>query len=181
VKRLLQVTPLDDYDVDIGRWLWALQDARRITLRAVDGLDVATLDWRGPDGSENSIGSLLYHVAGVEMGWLFYDVLGRALPDDVKAEFPYEAWTDAALTHVGGLPLDEHVGRLERTRAIFLEHLRGMDASDFRRLTAPESGEYEVTPEWVVYHLVEHEAGHAYQMRSLRRRAATHLGDGGSR
>lgn len=172
---MLQISPLDGYHAEIGRWLWALEDVRRITRRAVDGLDVATLDWRGPDGGENSIGSLLYHVAGVEMGWLFYDVLGRQLPDDVQAELPFEAWTDHALTHVGGLPLDEHLGRLQRTRAVFLEQVRGMDLGDLRRVTAPEGEEYEVTLEWVVYHLVEHEAGHAYQMRSLRRRAARHL------
>jgi hypothetical protein len=180
VKRLLEVSPLEGYHADVGRWLWALQDVRRITRRAVDGLDVATLDWRGPDGSENSIGSLLYHVAGVEMGWLFIDVLGRPLPDDVKADLPFEGWTDDALTHVGGLPLDQHLGRLERTRATFLEHVRGMDVPDFRRVNAPEGEEYEVTLEWVVYHLVEHEAGHAYQMRSLKRRAVQHLGGGAS-
>jgi uncharacterized damage-inducible protein DinB len=178
VKRLLQVSPLRGYHADIGRWLWALQDVRRITHRAVDGLDGAALDWRGPDGSENSIGSLLYHVAGVEMGWLFHDVLGGSLPDDVETELPFELWTDDALTHVGGRPLEEHLGRLERTRAVFLEQVRGMDEADFRRLNAPAGEDYEVTLEWVLYHLVEHEAGHAYQMRSLRRRAAEHLAGG---
>jgi uncharacterized damage-inducible protein DinB len=180
VKKLLQVDPLEGYPTDIGRWLWALEDARRITRRAVDGLDVATLDWRGPDGSENSIGSLLYHVAGVEMGWLFFDVQARqALPPEVQADLPFEAWTDGAITHVGGLALEEHLGRLDRTRRVFLEQLGRMDDADFRRVRSPETEDYDVTPEWVVYHLVEHEVGHAYQMRSLRRRAARHLGGGG--
>jgi hypothetical protein len=179
MRRLLKVDPLDGYPTDIGRWLWALEDARRITRRAVEGLDVATLDWRGPDESENSIGSLLYHVAGVEMGWLFIDVHAQPFPPEVEADLPFEAWTDGKLTHVGGLPLDEHLGRLDRTRGVFLEHLRRFDEADFRRVRAPEGEDYEVTPEWVVYHLVEHEVGHAYQMRSLRRRAARHLGGGG--
>ena len=173
MRSLLQVTPLDGYPADIGRWLWALEDARRITRRAVDGLDVATLDWRGADGSENSIGSLLYHVADVEMDWLFIDVLGREIPPEVEADLPFETWTDGRLTHVAGVSLDEHRGRLDRTRRVFLDHLRQMDLDEFRRVRAPENADYEVTPEWVVYHLVEHEIGHAYQMRSLRRRAAT--------
>jgi hypothetical protein len=176
VKRALQVTPLDGYHPEIGRWLWALEDVRRITRRAVEGCDVATLDWRGPDGSENSIGSLLYHVAGVEMGWLFFDVLGRELPDDVRAELPFEGWTDGAMTHVGGLGLDDHLGRLDRTRAVFLGQVRGPDLTDFRRLNAPEGEDYECSLEWVIYHLIEHEAGHAYQMRSLRRRARAAFG-----
>ena len=173
MKDLLQVKPLDGYPAEIGRWLWALEDARRITKRAVDGLDVATLDWRGADGSENSIGSLLYHVAGVEMGWLFIDVLGRDLPADVEADLPFEAWTDGRMTHVGGVTLEEHLDRLDRTRGVFLDHLHRMDLAEFRRVRAPANEDYEVTPEWVVYHLVEHEVGHAYQMRSLKRRAAS--------
>jgi uncharacterized damage-inducible protein DinB len=176
MKRQLQVTPLDGYPPDVGRWLWALEDARRITRRAVEGLDVATLDWRGPEGNENSIGSLLYHVAGVEVGWLFFDILRREFPDEVKADLPFELWTAGALTHVGGVSLEEHLGRLERTRAVFLERVRAFDLTSFRELQAPEGEEYEVNLEWVVYHLVEHEVGHAYQMRSLRRRAGLHLG-----
>jgi hypothetical protein len=181
MKRQLQVTPLDGYPSDIGRWLWALEDARRITRRAVEGLDVATLDWRGPEGNENSIGSLLYHVAGVEVGWLFIDILRREFPDEVKADLPFELWTDGVLTHVGGVPFEEHLGRLERTRAVFLEHVRAFDPMSFRELQAPAGEEYEVNLEWVVYHLVEHEVGHAYQMRSLRRRAGLHLGERAAR
>ena len=150
MNRLLKVEALDGYPADIGRWLWALEDARRITKRAVDGLDVAALDWRGTDGNENSIGSQLYPVAGVEMGWLFIDVLGRELPPDVAIDLPFEGWTDGMLTHVGGVPLEEHLARLDRTRSVFLDHVRQMDLAEFRRVRAPENEDYEVTPEWVV-------------------------------
>jgi hypothetical protein len=50
-----------------------------------------------------------------------------------------------------------------------------MDLGDCRRLNAPEGEDYECSLEWVIYHLIEHEAGHAYQMRSLRRRAREHV------
>jgi hypothetical protein len=43
-------------------------------------LDQQTLDWQGLDRSENSIGSLLYHIALVEMSWLFMDLLEDELP-----------------------------------------------------------------------------------------------------
>jgi hypothetical protein len=176
VTRALQVTPLDGYHPEIGRWLWALEDVRRITRRAAEGCDVATLDWRGLDGSENSIGSQLYHVAAIEMDWLYFDVLGREFPDEVKADLPFEVRADDGLTHVGGLSLEDHLGRLDRSRAVFLEQVRGMDLGDFRRLNAPAGVDYECSLEWVIYHLIEHEAGHAYQMRSLRRRARAAFG-----
>jgi len=70
--RQLQITPLDGYDPEIGRWMWALQDVRRrYTLRLVKDLDERLVDWEGPDGQENAIGSLLYHIALVEMDWLY--------------------------------------------------------------------------------------------------------------
>jgi hypothetical protein len=46
--RQLQVTPLDGYDAEIGRWLWALQDVRdRYTLRLIKDLDERLVDWEG--------------------------------------------------------------------------------------------------------------------------------------
>ncbi len=88
--RLLQITPLDGYDPEVGRWLWALQDVRRrYTLRLVKDLDERLVDWEGPDGQENAIGSLLYHIAVVEMGWLYGDVKQMTeLPPAVKPDFP---------------------------------------------------------------------------------------------
>jgi hypothetical protein len=161
--------------------LWALEDVRRITGRVVAGVDAVTLDWRGPDGTENSIGSLLYHVALVEMDWLFCDVLGEAFPDEVAAELPFEMRSGGGLTHVGNVSLEDHLARLERMRGVFLARRQGMTLDDFRRVRAPDGEDYEVTAEWTVYHLVEHEAGHAYQMRSLKRRAGAHLGGGAPR
>lgn len=176
MTRLLQVTPLDGYDPEIGRWLWALEDARRITREAVAGLSLAELDWRGPDGTENSIGSLLYHVAGAEMLWLFDRVRGTGRPDEVAAALPFPGWTDGAMTHVGGVPLAEHLDRLERTRSVFLREMRALDLEAYRRVRRPEGASYDVSAEWVVHHLIEHEVGHAYQMRSLRRRVGLRSG-----
>src|SRR2546422_2704626 len=71
----LHIAPLEGYDPEIGRWLWALQDVRhRYTLRLVKDLDERLVDWEGPDGQENAIASLLYHIAHVEIGWLYGDV-----------------------------------------------------------------------------------------------------------
>ena len=178
MRETLQVVPLAGYPADVGRWLWALQDVRRMTLRAVAGLDAATLDWRGPDDRENSIGTLLYHVGLVEMSWLFLDVLCEPFPSDVQTDFPFEMASPSGLTRVEGVGLDEHLGRLGRSRALLLEHMQAMTLDDFRHLRVPDEVDYEVTPEWALYHLVEHEAGHLYQVRSLRRRAGTNLSDG---
>lgn len=174
--RQLQIVPLEGYDPEIGRWLWALQEVRHRTLRLVKDLDERLVDWEGPDGQENAIGSLLYHIAHVEVGWLFGDVQGMTeLPPVINPYFPFPGREPDGnrLTRVSGVPIAEHVARLERSREVFLEELRGISPEEWRRLRRPpdfEEVNYEVTPEWAVFHLVEHEAGHAFQISSLKAR-----------
>jgi hypothetical protein len=137
----------------------------------------STWSWHHQTSTRNRFGQCC--IDPLSPGWLFFDVLGREFPDEVKADLPIEVRADDGLTRVGGLSLEDHLGRLDRTRAVFLEQVRDMDLGDFRRLSAPEGEDYECTPEWVIYHLIEHEAGHAYQMRSLRRRARAAFGGAG--
>jgi len=180
--RQLQITPLDGYDPEIGRWMWALQDVRRrYTLRLVKDLDERLVDWEGPDGQENAIGSLLYHIAQVEMGWLYGDVKQMTeLPPAVKPDFPFPSREPDRnhLTRVLGMPLAEHIGRLDRSREVFLREFAEIPPEEWRRLRRPpdfEEVNYEVTPEWAVFHLVEHEAGHAFQISSLKARGTRML------
>jgi hypothetical protein len=179
-RRELRAQPLPGYEPEIGIWLWALQEARRRTLRLVEGLDQRTIDWEGADGRENAIGTLLYHIADVEMGWLFGDLLQSDLPESVRGDFPFPArGADKRLTPVLGEPPESHMGRLARSRKVFLETFKTIPADEWRRLRMPKDEDYAVTPEWAVFHLVEHEAGHAFQISSLKARAARRFGTGG--
>ncbi|HLN60922.1 MAG TPA: DinB family protein [Symbiobacteriaceae bacterium] len=175
---VLQVKGLAGYPNEIGRWLWTMQAVRQKTLELVEGLDQATLDWQGPDGRENAIGSLLYHIAVVEMSWLHFDLLLRKdFPPEVSSLFRVEPWKDGVLAHIPNASLEEHLSRLEQSRSVFLNAFRGMTLEDWRTLRIPSEDE-QVTPEWVVFHLMEHEAGHAYQIASIKRRASHYVGKG---
>jgi hypothetical protein len=176
-KRLLQVQPLPGYETEIGPWLWAMQAVRRRTLRLVEGLEQRTLDWEGLDEHENAIGTLLYHIALVEMSWLYEDILLQPeLPEALKPDFPFPMeGADGRQTPVLGVPLDVHLGRLARSK-VFLETFKQIPAEDWRRLRHPGDVDYGVTPEWAVFHLVEHEAGHAFQISSLKARARRRFG-----
>jgi len=111
------------------------------------------------------------------VGWLFGDILLRSkLPEVLEADLPYESRdAEGRLTAVLGVPLDVHLGRLSRTRAAFLETFREIPPEEWRRLRDPAGEDYSVTLEWVVFHLVEHEAGHAFQISSLKARAKRHF------
>jgi len=166
----LLIAPLAGYDPVIARWLWLLTDIRRRTLEVVEGMDESLLAWR-PDEEANSIGTLLYHIVAVELDWLYVEILER--PEYSAAVFellPYEM-RDATgrLTPVYGESLQQHLARMTASRQLLLDELRPMTAADFYRIRRLDP--YDVTPEWALYHLLEHEAGHRGEMAEVRRQA----------
>ena len=157
----------------IGPWLWALQDSRQRTLEELEHVSPAMVDWLPPDNA-SSIGTILYHLADIEADWLYAEVLEQPFPSTVAALFPYATRDEQGhLTQVQGISLEEHLKRLEIVRELLLAVFQRMDLSEFRRVhSLPD---YDVTPEWVLHHLMQHEAEHRSQLGALRARAERHL------
>ena len=151
---------------EIGRWLWAFQDARQRTLSNLDGLAQATIDWLPPH-NESSIGTVLYHLALIEADWLYSEVLEQPYPQEVVALFPYDhREAQGLLAQVQGFSLDQHLERLATVRKLVLDVFQQMSLEDFRRVRSLP--DYDVTPEWVLHHLMQHEAEHRSQLGALR-------------
>jgi uncharacterized damage-inducible protein DinB len=169
-KKSYVITPLKEYDLEIGRWLWGLEDTRRSTLQAVKDIPPGVIDWIPPHG-DNSIGTLLYHIAAIEADWLYMEVLEQEIfPPEVTALFPYDVRdSDGRLTPIQGIGIEEHMQRLATTRALLLDAFYQMGNEDFYEVRNFE--QYDVTPEWVVYHLIRHEAEHQGQIVQLRKSA----------
>ncbi|MCM2535281.1 DinB family protein [Neobacillus pocheonensis] len=117
----------------------------------------------------HTIGSLLYHIALVEADWLYVEVLGVEWDFEIRSLFPLESRSeDGTLTHIEGQSLEEHFYRLNKVRQVFLSYFRSMDLTDWRKTRVLEN--YDVTPEWVVYHLIEHESHHRGQIFQVLRK-----------
>jgi uncharacterized damage-inducible protein DinB len=169
-RAVLAIDLEDGWEPDIGRLVWMLDAARRRTLEQLEGIaagqEQAIIDWRaGPQG--NSVGTTLYHLAGIEASWLYDEALEQPYPEEVEALFPYEVREeDGVLTHVAGQSLSEHLQRLEICHKHLLHAYQNMALDDFRWLHDLEL--YSVTPEWVLYHLIQHEAEHRSQLVAAR-------------
>ena len=172
-----EVAPLPGYVDVIGCWLWAMQETRAQTLRLLqhEALDQSLLDWGGPEGDENTIGSLLYHIAEVKMGWLWGNIKGLLeMPPKTQEFFPFESEYEETgrITNVLGVPLSEHIARLERSREIFLCEARSIPGPEWQALQPdPLDSSYEASPEWILYHLIEHEMEHNEQISAVLTRA----------
>jgi uncharacterized damage-inducible protein DinB len=150
----------------IGVWLWALGDARRRTFVQLHDLPAEAIDWH-PADSAQSIGSILYHLALIEADWLCTEVLEQPLPDQLAALFPYDARDQhGLLTSIKGITLDQYLARLNTVRQYLVASYHALDLANFRRVR--HLPDYDVTPEWVLHHLTQHEAEHRSEIGALR-------------
>jgi hypothetical protein len=163
---ILTLEPIAD-DPEIGRWLAAMEEARLDTLRELETVSPVMVDWR-PDAPLNTIGSLLYHIALVEASWLLEDIFeGDPGPAWLGPLLPFESRDDGGrLTPVDGESLATHLERLAAVRGYLLERLRPMSNEDFHRIRRLER--YDAAPDWILHHLLQHEAEHRSHIAWLR-------------
>ena len=169
IEQTWTIHPKDAPTEEAGTWLWALEDSRRALYEVISGVSQETIDFATSYGG-NSIGTLLYHIAAVDMNWMFKAILATDFTAEVLALLPYPTRNDEGkLNPVIGETFDEHRSRLDRTRCLLVESVMEMTSDDFRMLRKTEYA--EVSPSWVLYHLQEHEHYHRGQIRDLRRQA----------
>ena len=73
---------------------------------------------------------------------------------------------DGHLTPVMGETMAQHLERLSTTRELVLRELRAMSSEDYHRVHARE--EIDVSADWVVFHLIDHEVEHRVGLSRLR-------------
>ncbi|MBU1493262.1 MAG: DinB family protein [Actinobacteria bacterium] len=142
-----------------------MEDARERTTSLIERLADEAVDWV-PPWAGNTIGSLLYHLAVIELDWLYSEILESEPPAEFMALFPFDDRDGAGvLSVVRGESLDAHLARLHAVRARFLYSLRDMTDADFLRVRPLPA--YDVTPEWVSHHLNQHEGEHRGQIGEI--------------
>jgi uncharacterized protein DUF4440/DinB family protein len=165
-RERLVLEPIAD-DPEVGRWLAALEDGRRDTLRELKGVTPEMVDWY-PEAPLNSIGVLLYHIALIEADWVVTEILGLDdYPHGLKSLLPWADRDDTGhLSRIDGQALDAHMERLQGVREFVLERLRPMSNADFHRVRPLP--DYDVAPDWAVHHILQHEAEHRSHIAWLR-------------
>ncbi len=151
----------------VARYLTMLADCRKQTIETIKSLRYDLLYWRRNQFDSN-ISDLLYHIALVEADWLFVDVLETTIPRDLSEHLAYEDRDEQGrLVHIGAEELEASLERMDKVRAALNRTFSKMDLAEFRRLRKSERR--EVSPEWVLHHLLQHEAEHRGQINLLKR------------
>jgi uncharacterized damage-inducible protein DinB len=151
----------------IGICLAMLGDCRSTTMDVLKNLRFDLLYWRRNEFDSN-ISDLLYHIAYIEAEWLYTDVLQESIPDELKHHLVYQDRdSHGRLVHIGEEELESSLLRLDKVRKKLNDTYSRMDIAEFQRLRHSEK--HDVTAEWVLYYLTQHEAEHRGQINLLKR------------
>jgi len=161
----------------VARFMWQLDEQRRALVADTRGLSRAELEWQPAPGM-NSMGMLLAHVAYAESHLCQVGLEGKATSDTRTAIGLSEE--EEGLPLAAGAPpspalagrdlawFDGLLGRArEHTRRVAMTLSDDGLAREVRR-RRPDGSERVFNVGWVLYHMLEHEAGHHAQINLLR-------------
>ena len=179
VHRTVLETPDGFASREVARVLWQMEDQRRLVIEQSRGASAEELGWQPAPGM-NTIGMLLAHIAVAETNLVQVGVLGMAKgdtrpviginPDDDGLPLPADGSPPAALA---GRSLEYFDDLLASARTHTRAALAALHDADLERVVRrpprPDGTVREFNVAWVLYHILEHEAGHRGQIALLRR------------
>ena len=160
---------------EIGIFLAQLEDQSRRLFESLEGITAEELGWQ-PGPGMNTIGMLLVHLAIVEIWWagmaldlespVTEPVIGMSMDGD---GMPL-AENARPPAHLAGKELAFYRDLLSRARAYVREtYARMMDPDLNRTITRTWDEDTRIySVRWILYHTLEHFAGHYGQVLLLR-------------
>ena len=147
-----------------------LEAIREQTLKFVNGLSEKELSTRAVAGA-HTIGTLLTHIAETELSWVKEVILGKPLTPAEKEALRSDLYGKPNDPQGPSLPLEFFLENLELVRHLTKETVFKFKDADLESVRIEEGKEkrYEDSIGWILYHLVEHEAGHQGQIAMLKR------------
>ena len=158
-------------DPEVGLLYCLQQELRQRVKSIVAELSPSQLAWV-PERGGNSIGMLLLHIVEAELFWIQYVCTGQELTAEQKEIYRTETFGDPDAPLPDEHPPEWFAEHLDESRLVteqFYSTLSDAALSECRQFIDEEDREYEFTVRWVLYHLLEHEAGHRGQILLLRR------------
>ncbi len=168
-KSLFLIGDISGFTPQIARLVSMMNYIRHTTISAVEGLTVSELDYLN-DSENNSIGSLLLHIAAAEVGYQAATFDKRELNNEEKHEWGTAlALGEKARREIKGHGLDYYLNKLEQVRTKTLAELASRDDQWLDEQTS--FGDNSVNNYFKWFHVFTHEVNHRGQIRLLRRQA----------
>jgi len=158
---------------EVALFVAQMDDQNHRLVEDLQGIAPPELAWQ-PASGMNTIGMLLAHIAIVEVFWTEIGLLGGTT-DRLKEVLGIGVDDDGIPLPAGGRPPDAlaskelpfYLDLLERARAhtrTKTADLTDRDLDDVVRRRRANRPDEEFNKRWVLYHMLEHEAGHYGQV-----------------
>ncbi|HRW03864.1 MAG TPA: DinB family protein, partial [Caldilineaceae bacterium] len=166
----LLITPVEGFSPHIGVLVATMQRCRETTIRWVQDLTVAQLDYLW-DEQANTIGALLLHMAAIEAAYQEYTFTGRNILDNPERIAKWHTpmyLDDAARQTIKGQPVTYYLDELAAMRELTLAQFRHYDDDWLWQ----ESGWNDTVANnyWMWYHVYEDEINHRGEISWLKSR-----------
>jgi uncharacterized damage-inducible protein DinB len=173
----LLVTPAGYRSEAVARFVWQFDEQRRTLLQGVRDVGLQELHWQ-PRPGMNTIAMLLAHIAYSECHLVQVGIEARPTSDvravigitedDEGLPLAERAPPSPALA---GRPVTDFEDMLRRARDYTRSVAMGLTDQDLDRQVVrerPDGRRRVFNVGWVLYHILEHEAGHRAQVALLR-------------
>jgi uncharacterized damage-inducible protein DinB len=168
-RSLYLIGDISGFTPQVARLVSMMNYVRHTTLSAVKDLTIRDLDYL-PSLTDNSIGSLLLHIAAAEIGYQTATFYNRQLNEDEKQEWnAVLALGDKARQEIKGHELIFYLNKLEEVRAKTLTELTHRDDQWLYEQTS--FGDNRINNYFKWFHVLTHEVNHRGQINLLRRQA----------
>lgn len=163
-KAIISLQKTEHLEPRVAQMYGMLEKVREKLLKRVEDLTLSELDFTPDEENIETIGTLLLHIAAVEWSWIFEDIDGL--------EMDYEKWRVAfalreKIPQTKGQKLKFYLARLIEVRDEVLKRISTLTDSELGHLV--ELDHAAVSIEWILFHIIEHEAMHIGQISMLKR------------
>jgi uncharacterized damage-inducible protein DinB len=167
-KKSTLFTLVKDRDLSprVALWFSMMQDVHKWLLQMIESLSDEEIDYTPDERKIETIGTLLPHIAGVEWGWIFGDIDGKEVEHE-KWKHAFALSPDVDVPQLKGQGKEFYLNRLSEVRDEVYQRLNRMQNDDLDKLVTSEGKKFSI--EWILYHLIEHEAIHVGQISVLSR------------
>ena len=185
IQTLLEV-PTGYRSTHVARILWQMDDQSRRLTEQTRGLGTAELGWQFAPGV-NTIGMLMAHIAVAEAHLTHVGLEGRP-ESDVRSVIGIRVDDDGLPLEAEGQPpaalrgkdlafFDDLLARARANTRRVATQLSDQDLSRQVTRQRPDGTTRIFNLDWMLYHMLEHEAGHFGQVLLLKHLyQATHAG-----
>ena len=166
----LLITPVEGFSPHVGVLVATMQRCRETTIRWVQDLTVAQLDYLW-DENANTIGALLLHMAAIEAAYQEYTFTGRNILDNPAriAKWRTPMYLDgAARQTIKGQSITYYLDELAAMRELTLAQFRHYD-DDWLWQESPWNDTI-ANNYWMWYHVYEDEINHRGEISWLKSR-----------